>query len=80
MIFSNPELPASYETCGDCYLTQARIFEQMIAEHEHGQLTELEQEFLESCREGIEQTRRCARIYMKMAAIAQQVIDEEATQ
>lgn len=78
MIVENPELPISYERVAESYREAADLFEEKIADYPSLEgLSEVEVQFLESCRQAIEPTRRCCEVFMRLAALGQQIIDEQ---
>lgn len=77
MIIENPKLPPAYENTAGCHRKQAEIFERMLAENDDfNSLTETEVAFLDTCVMAIECSRECANVFMRIAALSQQMIDD----
>ncbi|TWT56499.1 hypothetical protein CA85_40300 [Allorhodopirellula solitaria] len=79
MLVNNPKFPLAYETAGDSFRIQAEHLQDWIDQAEDdnpAMLTEAERAFLETCREAIPVIIVNSRLYMKLAALCQQMIDE----
>jgi hypothetical protein len=77
MLIDHPELPKAYEVLSGNFRDHAEIFKGKIDAHDLPEmLSETEREFVSAAKEAIPQAMELSRLFMKLAALSQQILDE----